>query len=123
MNENSNWLNEDNAPTTNTFSALRLSEGSHILEVLEEPKEVEVTFQGKMRKKLVFPVKYNEQVYNWYVPIASKRPFVKRDGGVIVSRYYQLFEIGKKRGGLAGAVLKVTLEGKLFDTRYTIELK
>lgn len=120
------WMNRSVQQSGSGMTELKLVNGVYVLEVVGEPTTAEgyKDKDGKKigKDKLVIPVKCQERFYEWKVPITN-RSFKKRGDKTIVSRFSQLLEIGKKRGGLNGVVLKVTVSGEKLDTEYVIEAK
>lgn len=105
-------------------STLKLPVGSSVIEIMGEPEEVsqpDLEHPDKMVTKLIFPVKYQDQIFSWWV---AKGYVTDRDGNPKQTLFAQLSRIDKSReGGIVGSVLKVTAFGDNKGRRYLAELK
>lgn len=104
-------------------TSLKLPVGSSVVEILGEPEEVEqedIEDKQKMVTKLIFPVRYQEQVFSWWI---TKGYVNTIDGKPKSTLFSQLARLDQANNGLVGAVLKVTAVGDAKGRRYLVELK
>lgn len=102
---------------------LNLEPGTRVIEILGEPKEIELpSFEDKKKliSKLVFPVKYEEMTYSWFV---TKTYLKEKDGTQKETLFAQLARIAEANNGLTGAVIKMEIIGSGKRRFYKLELK
>lgn len=103
--------------------SLKLEEGVHVVEVVGDPKIIEIpdfNDRAKLVKKAVFPVKYGEANFAWFVQVSY---LTDKQGKPKDTLFAQLAALAKTNNGITGAVLKVTVVGQGKRRFYRVELK